>query len=178
MKYTFPADYDQASCFLVPINSTLVPIIAGKLKDLEKPYSWHTDEDYERGYNAIAELEACMTRLCVEQLIESNDRLYRMLDTAIFGRAYAVNSLDPLVVLPRINPTHALVYEDDASILGRIHISQQLLENALNGTSTQHYDRANGVRDLLEQIIAKLEESGSDNEDLLAELQVIAGLLA
>jgi hypothetical protein len=178
MKYAFPADYDQRSCYLVPINAALIPIVAGMLRHFEHRGAWLSQDDYERGYNAIAELQACMMRLCVDQLIESNDRLYRMLATAIYGDSFDVVSTDPLDVQPAIAPTHNLAIAHDDSILGRIDSTQQLLINALNGTETPKFDRPIGIRDSLESILAQLQSGESLDPEILAQLQLIAGLVA
>jgi hypothetical protein len=178
MRYTFPADYAERPCYLVPINASLIPFVAGALKIFEERRSWHTDDEYEQAYNAFLELEICMTRLCLDELLESNDRLYRMIDTAIYGRIYSIVTSDPLVVEPAIEAVHALVIEDPDSLLGRAEDMRQLLQNALNGTETTFYDRALGVRDLLELIQAALEAEGSLDPDMLAKLAEIALLLA
>jgi len=178
-RITFPADYAERPCYLVAINASLIPYVAGALRFFEKRGTWSTDADYEAGYNAFAELQVCMMRLCVDDLIESNDRLYRMLDTALYGREYTVVSTDPvLVVEPPIAATHLLAIEQEDSILGRMEDMRQLLQNALNGTDTPLYDRANGVRDLLEQLITALEATGDLDDDMLAKLAEIALLVA
>lgn len=178
MKYTFPADYDQRTCYLVAINASLIPIVAGLLRQLEVRGVWETEQDYELGYNAIAELESVFMKLCIDNLIESNDRLYRMLDTAIYGREYAIASLDPLTVEPAINPTHVLLIENQDSILGRMDTQRQLLENALNGTITPQYARPQGARDALDQILLALQEQQTLDPEILAKLAEIALLVA
>lgn len=177
-RIAFPTDYAERSCYLVAINASLIPLVAGALRFYEKRGTWLTDADYELGYNAFAELQVCMMRLCVDDLIESNDRLYRMLDTAIYGRIYTLESTDPLVVSPTIQAVHDLAIEHDDSILGRMEDQRQLLQNALNGTDTPNYDRVDGVRDLLEQIKTAIESSGGLDDDMLAKLAEIAVLLA
>lgn len=179
MKIAFPTDYAERSCYLVAINASLIPLVAGALRFFEKRGTWLTDADYESGYNAFAELQVCMMRLCVDDLIESNNRLYRMLDTAIYGTAYGVVETEPiLIVAPEIEPTKNLVVLDGDSILGRMEDMRQLLQNALNGTETPLYDRANGVRDLLEQLITAAEAESNLDPDMLAKLGEIAVLLA
>lgn len=178
MKHTFPADYDSAACYVVAINASLIPIVAGSLEYLQQRYAWVSDADYQHGYNAIAELRACLMQTCINDLIESNDRLYRMLDTALFGRAYTVDSLEPLVVNPPIAPTHDLAVEHIESVLGRMEVNKQLLENALNGTETPMYNRENGVRDLLEQLITALQETDNLDAEMLEQLTQIVALLA
>ena len=178
MAQTFPATYDTSSCYLVPINASLIPIVAGALGLFQERWAWNTDEDYERGYNAFAELKVCLMKTCIDALIESNNRLYRMLDTAIYGTQYLIQSPEPnLIVVPEIGPTRSLFVEDERSIIGRMETFQQLLDNALNGTETPQYDRANGVRDLLEQLISSIGETGQYDEEMLARLVEIAGLL-
>lgn len=178
MKYIFPADYDERSCYLVAINASLIPMVAGSLRFYEKRGTWLTDADFESGYNAFAALQACFMKCCIDDLIESNDRLYRMLGTAIYGTEYNVVSADPLVVMPAIAPTHALAIEDDESILGRMELQKQLLENALNGVDTPNYSRPDGVRDLLEAIKLALEAGDDLDAEMLAKLVEIALLVA
>ncbi len=178
MRYTFPTDYAERKCYMVPINASLIPFVAGALKIFEERRSWHDDAEYELAYNAFVELEICMTRLCVDDLIESNDRLYRMLDTAIFGTSYEVTGDDPLTVEPIIFPTHTLDIADPASIMGRLEDSRQLLQNALNGTTTDLYSDVPGIRELLANLITAVEAGTTSEADVLAELVQIAGLLA
>lgn len=179
MRYTFPIDYAERSCYLVPINASLIPLVAGALKHFEERRSWHTDAEYEQAYNAFLELEICMTRLCIDDLIESNDRLYRMLGTALYGTEYSVVSTDPvLVVEPAIEATHSLVFEQEDSILGRMEDMRQLLQNALNGTDTPLYSDIPGIREQLANLITAVEAGGASDADMLAQLIQIAGLLA
>jgi len=178
MKYTFPTDYDERSCYLVAINASLIPMVAGALRFYEKRGVWATNADYELGYNAFAALQACFMKCCIDDLIESQDRIYRMLGTAIYGTEYSVISDDPLVVTPAIEPTHVLAIENDESILGRMELHKQLLENALNGTDTPNYDRPDGVRDLLEQLLVALEAESNLDPEILAKLAEIVVLVA
>lgn len=177
-SYSFPVGYDSATCYLVPINAALVPLVAGALALFQERHYWSTSDDYERGYNAFAELKACLMRACIDDLVESNNRLYRMLDTAIYGRTYVVQTADPLVVVPDIEPTHVLEIEHSDSVLGRMEDLRQLLQNALNGTETPNYDRPNGVRDLLESLITALQANGQLDDEMLAKLTEIALLVA
>lgn len=179
MRYTFPTDYAERKCYLVPINASLIPFVAGALKLFEERRSWHSDEEHEQAFNAFLELEICMTRLCIDDLIESNDRLYRMLGTALYGTEYTVVSTDPmLIVEPPIEATHSIYFENPDSILGRMEDMRQLLQNALNGTETSLYAEPLGVRELLANLITAVEAGGASDADMLAELIQIAGLLA
>lgn len=178
MRYEFPIGFDGAKCFLAGINATFLPIVGGQLAVMEHPRSWANDDDYHRGYNVIVALEASLMLNCVDKIVESNDRLYRMLDTAIYGVGYVVESTDPLVVTPGIPPQRTLGIYDEGSILGRIDDLQQLLQNALNGTETPHYDAVPGIRALLQSIIDALGADDTDLEGILAQLELVVGLLA
>lgn len=178
MRYTFPSGYADAPCYVVAINRDLIPIVAAQLRLLEARGSWASADDYEQGYRAIVELEACLMATCLNDLIESNDRLYRMLDTAIFGVGYTVESVDPLLVTPAIPPQRTMGVYDDASVLGRMETMRQLLENALNGTETPQYDEALGVRERLQQIKEAIEAIDTDDSDVVGQLELIVGLLA
>ncbi len=104
MRYTFPPDYSERTCYLVPINVTLIPMVAGALRFFEKRGSWETEQDYEQGYTAFAELQVCLMKACIDDLVESNNRLYRLLDTALYGRVYQLVTTEPLTITPEIPP--------------------------------------------------------------------------
>ncbi|MBK9943666.1 MAG: hypothetical protein IPP13_18825 [Kouleothrix sp.] len=177
MKYTLPDNIDASSCYLVPVPAALIPLVAGALKHFEDRRVWHTDAEYEQAYNAFAALQACFMKLCAEELIESNNRLYRLLDTALFGRTYTVESTDPLVVIPELEPARSINYENDASVLGKLDLLLQLTDNALNGTETPNYNYAPSVKALLQEVITALQNTGSLDADMLAKLSEIALLV-
>lgn len=100
MKYVFPLNYGE-KCILVPIDAAIAPFVSGALNKFQSEYIWATQEDYEKGYNAFAELQAAMTNNCLQDLIDSNDRLYRLMDTALNGTAYsATPATSPPAAVP------------------------------------------------------------------------------
>jgi len=122
-----------------------------------------------------------MALLCggVKEITDRQDALYRMLGTAIYGTEYTIESTDPvLVVTPAIDPTHTIDFDNPDSILGRAEDMRQLLQNALNGTETPNYTEPLGVRELLANLITAVEAGGASDDDMLAQLVQIAGLLA
>jgi len=54
---------------------------------------------------------------------------------------------------------------------------RQLLQNALNGTETPNYSDTPGIRELLANLIAAFEAGEANDEEMLAKLVQIAGLL-
>ena len=165
-------------CELAVFPVAVVPFALGALESRIPRHVW-ASESYVRGVQLVRSLQ--MAILCggLKEVTERQDALYRMVDTAIYGRIYTVEATDPeLVVSPTIQHVHDLAIEHDDSILGRMEDQRQLLQNALNGTDTPNYDRVDGVRDLLEQIKTAIEASGGLDDDMLAKLAEIALLVA
>jgi len=122
-------------------------------------------------------LEACLMATCLNVLLEQNDALYRMLNTALFGVTYATVTEDPLVVNPAIAPHVTLDIHDQDSLLGRVDRLTQLVDNRLAGTETPLYDQLPGIKQQLEEIIAALGED-VDLTEVISNLEAIALLLA
>lgn len=178
MAIPFPAEYDTAPCYIIAINRELVPYIGGMLKVMERKGFWATEDDYHRGYNAVVALEGCLMATCLNDLLQKQDALYRMLDSALFGTVYSITSTDPLVVTPDIPPVRAISDATQDSALGRIDRLTQLLDNAINGTETPLYDLSPSVKALLQSIIDALGTDNTDLGELLTQLEAIAALLA
>jgi hypothetical protein len=179
MRYTFPTGYAEAQCVLVPIPVVIVPIVAGLLRQLEAREAWNTEQDYEQGYNAIVELEALMINNCLEELVESNRQIYRLIDNIFNNKQYAVQSLEPLAIFPAI-PTVPEEREDVMGIVERTRDVRNLLDNALNGTRYAAYNSGTSMRVDLATIRQMLEEAAAaENQDeILGALSQIALLLA
>lgn len=178
MKATFPSDWRDQPCFLASIPRPLVPFVAGLLKIGENRGFWESEADYQQGYAAIVELEACLMSTCLDVLLEQNDALYRLLNTALLGVAYTTVSDDPLVVTPAIAPHVNLDIHDQDSLIGRLDRLTQLVDNRIAGTETPLYDQLPGIKQQLEDLIAAVEASAADDEDVLNTLISILGALA
>lgn len=165
------------TCELVTFPVAVVPYALGALEARTPRHIW-AEGSYVRGEQLIRRLQLALLCGGLQELLESNNRLYRMLDTAIFGTGYTVTSTDPLVVVPEIPPQRTMGIYGDDSILGRMEDMRQLLQNALNGTETPNYDRNNGVRDLLEQLVTAIQQTGQLDDDMLNKLAEIAVLVA
>lgn len=173
---TFPDDWRDQPCFLVSIPKPLVPFVGGLLKIAENRGFWASDMDFMRGYTAIIELEECLMTTCLDVLLQQNDALYRLLNTALRGEEYTVVTESPLVVTPAISPAVDLTYLSQDSLLGRIDRLTQMLDNRLAGTETPLYDSLPGIKQQLEDVIAALAE-GTDLSGVLSDLEAIALLL-
>jgi len=174
---TFPEDWRDQPCFLVAVPRPLVPYVGGLLKIMEQRGFWGSATDYEAGYTAVVELEACLMSTCLDLLMQQNDALYRLLNTSIMGVTYATVSENPLVVTPVIAPHVTLDVHDQDSIMGRLDRLTQLVDNRLAGTETPLYDELPGIKQQLEEIIAALGEE-VDLTSVISNLELIVAALA
>ena len=175
MRLSFPSDYGTRGCALVPIDMTLLPIIAGLIGVLEQERVW-VAEDYELAYLAIADLEANMALLCVREIVESNNRIYRLLDWSLNGNEYSAGSSPPDTITPAIPD----VPSTTTALPGLVHTlvrTVNLLDNALNGAINADFSIVPSIRDQLQSIIDALAADDTDIEDILSQLEAIAVLL-
>ena len=177
MKQEFPEDWRDQPCFVVALPRPLIPYVGGLLKILESRGFWVDAATYERGYTATVELEACLMATCLDVLLEQNNALYRMVDTALFGTEYTIESTDPLVVTPPIPAARVLAFDDQDSLLGRLDRLAQLADNTFNGTETPLYAYTPNVKEQLQTIIDALGDD-TDLATIISDLEAIALLLA
>jgi hypothetical protein len=175
---TFPSDWEDLPCFLVAVPRPLIPFVGGLMKILEQRGFWASETDYESGLAAVIQFEECLTMTCLDVLLEQNAQLYRMLNTAIFGQLYSVDEGPPIVVTPAIAPAVDLTVLDQDSVMGRLDRLAQLIDNRLAGTETPLYADLPGIKQQLQSIIDALASEDTDLGSILAELEVVAGLLA
>jgi hypothetical protein len=174
---TFPEDWRDQPCFLNAIPLPLVPYVAGLAKMAENPGFWASEGDYQRGYTAITEWEACLMTACLDVLFQKHDELYRLLNTALLGVEYTTVTVDPLVVTPAIAPHVNLDIHNQDSLMGRIDRLTQLIDNRIAGTETPLYDALPGVKQQLQTIIDSLSSDDTDLTTIISELEGIAVLL-
>lgn len=144
MKHTFPANYGE-ECIIIALDKSLIPLVAGALRPFEQSYSWVSETDYEAGYNAFAELQAAMANNCLIDLVESNNRLYRLLDTALNGTVYQVNGDLVEPAIPATPPSSTGAANALRAHVGRLH---QLAENAATGAAYAAGSGINGSPEL------------------------------
>jgi len=176
MRYSFPPDYGTRGCALIFVDVTLMPIIAGMIAPLEEPRLW-VEEDYPAAYRAIAELETAMTITCVQELVESNNKLYRLIDWSLNGRVYDAGDNPPDTITPVIPD----VPNTDISSPGMVRtlvVVRNMLSNALNGDINSDFSLSPSIRELLQSIIDGLAADDTDITEIITQLEAIAALLA
>ena len=126
---------------LVCVPAALVPLLGGLLGRLEPRYAWASEADWRAGYQTIVSLQEqlFMSLNCVQQLIESNDRIYRLLDASLNGTQYEL--VGDVISPPVAAVPPASTGEPNAL---RAHVGR-LLALAENATSGATYAAGAGV---------------------------------
>lgn len=138
---------------------------------MQRRYPWRTREDWYNGYQAFAELEEMLMNGCLQQLLESNNRLYRLLDTALNGTQYSAAGDVITPAIPAVPPDSAT-----ATNAMRAHISRmwQLLENDIAGVTAGPNESIVGApalpddgtaRQLLRRLAVGLDGNGTPAPD-------------
>jgi hypothetical protein len=116
VERVFPADYDSEDVALVCIPCSLLPIISGKIAELEDYYAWRP-EDYAAAYQAIAYVQECIM-ICGSQIAGRLDDL-----GVLLARAHNLSyTADMDGVLPYLGPAlQAAEAADATGVLDNIH---------------------------------------------------------
>lgn len=89
---------------LACVPRALLPLFCGQLAALERPEAWASNEDWRQGYAWIVELQAELMSGCIDKLIQGQERIYRLLDTALNGAVYTAVGVDPETGLAIVEP--------------------------------------------------------------------------
>lgn len=87
---------------IICIDSAWVPIIAGKIAELESSDEWATTADWGAAYPQVVEIEACMASTCAEDLTGSMQEIGVLLALALGLPADSDGYLE--VILPKLGP--------------------------------------------------------------------------
>lgn len=78
-----------------------LPYALGALEARTPRHIW-ADDSYLRGEQLIRRLQLALLTGGMADLLEGQNRLYRLLNSALYGQTYEVQSYDPLVIAPNI----------------------------------------------------------------------------
>ncbi len=104
-KFSFPHDLTPPElpdfCELGIFPVAVVPYALGALEARATVYTW-AEDSYLRGNQLIRSMQ--MAILCggMQELTEGQNRIYRLIDSAMYGRVYTVETEEPLVIAPVI----------------------------------------------------------------------------
>lgn len=99
---TPPDPPDVAELAIFPVAA--VPYALAALEHRIPKYVWSQD-GYVRGVQLIRSMQMALLTGGMTDLIESNNRIYRLLDSALYGRVYEQVSVDPIEIVPAIPVT-------------------------------------------------------------------------
>jgi hypothetical protein len=173
--FVFP-DISQADCAVLAVPVPMLPFLLGALAQLKDQRYWETDQDWQAAYEAIAAIEASAMTACISDLIESNNRIYRLLDWSLNGNVYSAGDNPPETITPSIP---AVPSEDtfEPGLVREIFKLRLLLDNVFNADINQDYVNPVSVRDQLQAIIDALAADDADITNILEQLEAIALLL-
>jgi len=179
---SFPDDYDPERCALVAIPIAFVEFVWGALEPLQRREIWQTEDDYQQGYAAVAALGVCMMAGCLDELIESNRQIYRLLDASINGAVYSAlgdgTPASPFVFSPPIPTVPTLAPGIEPSLKFEAEKTERLIDNLVNANTYADASDGRNIRDMIQELIDKAEGTGEFDAEMLAKLIQIAGLLA
>lgn len=161
----------------------LIPFFRQFFAEMQRRYPWRTREDWYHGYQAFAELEEQLMSGCLQQLIDSNDRIYRLLDSTLNGTQYSESGAG--VISPAIPTTP--ISTTNATNAMRAHISRiwQLLENDIAGVTASPGESIAGapalpdsesVRDVIRRLLSGTSYADPNPADNV--LMALRGTLA
>lgn len=162
---TFPySDYDDAKSALLCVPIGAIPLYRRFYELMQRRSSWADRESWWRGYQLAAEAEENLMSGCLDKLIESNERIYRLLDRSFNGTAYVAtpDPIDPILNPPVITPAIAAVPAATSIAPGLLARFERLLKIEDNLTTGRTFgfdaqnpgetilDENNGVRHTIE----------------------------
>ena len=171
---------------LACVPRSLLPLFCGQLAALEQPEAWASDEDWRQGYAWIVELQAELMSGCIDKLIQGQERIYRLLDTALNGAVYTAVGVDPVTGLAIVEPAIAAAPAatdpqalTTIALRNRIDRLVDLVDNGLNGTMIPNPPSAQpSLRDNIEAIRALVEAQGANTDEIEGLINTVILALA
>ena len=176
MRLSLPSGYPSSNCGILAVDTALLPLIARALQTYLEERIW-TEEDYPAGYRAFSVVIAQTTANCLTDITDRLDRLYRLMDSGLYGTVYSVESTDPLVIVPPIAdaPDSPII---EPGLLWKADQIVQLVDSSINGTETPIYGiPVNSVRAQLQAILDALTSSDTDLSTIISDLETMIVLL-
>lgn len=172
MRYAFPQSYGQRT-LLVEIDASMVPIVAGALRRLEYEHSWETWQDYLRGYNAIARIQADMMGVDMRDLLVAINRLYMSQRQLFAGEEFVAVEGGAQPELPNIPPE--LPGDTSPGMLAILRDVQGLQSEGLFGIGQDRASLADVWR-ALQPSTEQTVQHWADKLDLLGDATDVSSL--
>jgi hypothetical protein len=138
---------------LLAVDVQLLPFVTGAVARLQERKYWQSDADYYRASEAISQFLECSMTACVGDLLASNDRLYRLLDSGLNGTIYTAAG-DPVVVTPAIPDVPPVLAELPGLIARMDHL--EIMLDALPGIVAPGWFGIGGEKATLADVVKAL----------------------
>lgn len=137
-------------------------------------------EQHRTGRDMIVRCIVSLYAACENNTAEAVDRVYRLLDAALYGRVYAnAGTPDEPNIVPAIGLIPNVGELANESMVARSRQSALAIDNITTGTANDEYTDTRNIRQQLEDILAAIQNGdGGNTDDILAVVQQIALLLA
>lgn len=165
-------------CEIAYFPVAMTPYMLAALEYRIAKYIWEPESRYT-AEQLLREVQMALLTGCLQELINSNNRIYMLLDQTLNGQQYEAVSTDPLVIVPPI-PVVPRPNFDSGGVIRQIADMRALIDNSLNGTVNATYGDPRGVKQRLDEIRDAIGEGGFSAEEklqLLGDIAKIAALL-
>jgi hypothetical protein len=136
--YVFPSsEYDEANSALLCVPIAFLPFLRRGYEVLQERDTWYNRETWWRAYQIAAWIEEQALMGCMNDLVESHERLYRLLDRAINGTEYTT-APDPdtpgeVLITPEIPEVPPTTPAIAPGLLARLERLIAIQDNFANG---------------------------------------------
>lgn len=182
INYATPRDIPikPYECDIVEIDIPLIPFILSMLLDRERKPYWSAESATDARH-ALAESGAKIIMGCAKDIIAEQQRLYRLLEGALYGTTYSVSvGLEPgaePIYSPPIPLLPPIEFVEPGALLTQ-RTAMRLLDNLTNATVWPEAPDDRNIRQQLADILAAYEtENGLDAEQLAQLVQIVAALV-
>lgn len=151
--FTYPDALEAPDSALLIVDTQLLPYVLGSVLQLQERSYWQSDQDWYKASEAISAFLECSMSACVSDLLESNNKLYRLLDSGLNGTVYTADG-DPVIVSPMIGdvPTDTPILP---GLIARVDHMEIMLD-ALPGTLGAGWFGIGGTKATLADVINAL----------------------
>jgi len=92
-KYLFPGTaYNAGNYTMLCVNTAFIPFFRIFFSEMQEVSKWSTRDDWWRSYQVFAEIEEILMGGCVQQIIDRQDKLYRLVNEAFNGQKYTTTT--------------------------------------------------------------------------------------
>jgi hypothetical protein len=174
-KYTFP-NLTNAPTALICVPIPIIPFFRQFFGEMQQRYIWQTRADWLNAYQVFAEIEEDLMGSCVQQLIEGQNRLYRLLDTSLNGVAYTATT-DPDTQITTITPDQPVVPTNEVGTAPGLRRQLLDMQGTIGGGWFNFGSRPATLADLADSMKGSTDGNKTQIQNLLDALSAGANAI-